>query len=82
MAKPLLPDQEDADEPDEDNSGPIGDSAYARDVAEYLGDMIRQLEGMARSAGLELLVYLLGMARLEAEANARERADPPRAARR
>ncbi|HXT07986.1 MAG TPA: hypothetical protein VN715_13740 [Roseiarcus sp.] len=42
----------------------------SRAVAEYLADMIGQLESMARVSGFELLVYLLSMARVEAEANA------------
>jgi hypothetical protein len=37
-------------------------------VARYLADMIGQLESMARAAKLELLAYLLAMARAEAEA--------------
>jgi len=42
-------------------------------VAEYLGDMIGQLESMARVQGLDLLVYLLSMARVEAETTARDK---------
>ena len=44
---------------------------HTRAVAEYVGDMIGQLESMARLAGFDLLVYLLSMARAEAEANTR-----------
>ena len=44
-------------------------------VAEYLADMIGQLEGMARLSGFDLMSYLLSMARVEAEANARGGAD-------
>jgi hypothetical protein len=36
-------------------------------VARYLADMTGQLETMARAAKLELLAYLLAMARAEAE---------------
>lgn len=36
-------------------------------VARYLADMTGQLESMARAAKLELLAYLLAMARAEAE---------------
>jgi hypothetical protein len=36
-------------------------------VARYLADMTGQLETMARAARLELLAYLLAMARAEAE---------------
>jgi hypothetical protein len=43
----------------------------SRVVAEYLGDMIEQLESMSRAAGFDLLAYLLSMARVEAETNAR-----------
>ena len=39
-----------------------------RAVARYLADMTGQLESMARAAKLELLAYLLAMARAEAEA--------------
>jgi hypothetical protein len=45
--------------------------AYSRAVAEYLGDMIGQLEAMARQQGFDLLVYLLSMAKVEAETTAR-----------
>jgi hypothetical protein len=47
--------------------------AHSRAVAEYLGDMIGQLESMARVQGLDLLVYLLSMARVEAETTARDK---------
>jgi hypothetical protein len=43
----------------------------SRAVAEYIGDMIEQLESMSRAAGFDLLAYLLSMARVEAETNAR-----------
>ena len=46
-------------------------NAHARAVAEYLGDMVGQLESMARQQGFDLLVYLLSMARVEAETTAR-----------
>lgn len=46
---------------------------YSRAVAEYLGDMIGQLESMARHQGFDLLVYLLSMARVEAETTARDK---------
>ena len=36
-------------------------------VARYLADMTGQLESMARASKLELLAYLLAMARAEAE---------------
>lgn len=45
-------------------------------VARYLADMTGQLESMARSAKLELLAYLLAMARAEAEAVSLEPPSP------
>ena len=42
-----------------------------RATAEYLTDMIAQLESMARTGGLDLVAYLLAMARVEAGSNAR-----------
>jgi hypothetical protein len=42
-----------------------------RVTAEYLTDMIAQLESMARTGGLDLVAYLLAMARVEAGSNAR-----------
>jgi len=47
--------------------------AHSRAVAEYLCDLIGQLESMARVQGLDLLVYLLSMARVEAETTARDK---------
>jgi len=46
-------------------------------IARYLADMTAQLESMARAADLELLAYLLAMARSEADSLSRK---PPRAA--
>jgi len=40
-------------------------------VAEYLADMTAQLESMAVAANLDLIAYLLAMARSEAETIAR-----------
>ena len=40
-------------------------------VAQYLADMTGQLEAMARAGKLELVAYLLAMARTEADAIAR-----------
>jgi hypothetical protein len=48
---------------------PADDSMTA--VAEYLADMTRQLESMAVAANLELIAYLLAMARSEADSIAR-----------
>jgi hypothetical protein len=50
---------------------PLRSADHSREVAEYIGDMIGQLESMSRLAGFDLLVYLLSMARVEAETNAR-----------
>ena len=41
-------------------------------VARYLADMTGQLELMARAADLDLLAYLLAMARAEADAVSRK----------
>jgi hypothetical protein len=41
-------------------------------VARYLADMTGQLESMARAADLDLLAYLLAMARAEADAVSRK----------
>ena len=60
---------------EESNLPALAESSRA--VAEYLADMIGQLESMARISGFDLLVYLLSMARVEAEGNARN-ADEPR----
>ena len=51
--------------------GPLADEDQTRAVADYLGDMIGQLEDMARRSRLDLLVYLLSMAKAEAQAHAR-----------
>jgi hypothetical protein len=44
----------------------------AEAIARYLADMTGQLESMARAANLELLAYLLAMARAEAASLARK----------
>jgi hypothetical protein len=41
-------------------------------VARYLADMTGQLESMARAADLDLLAYLLAMARSEADSVSRK----------
>jgi len=54
------------------------EEAGAEAVARYLADMTGQLESMARSSKLELLAYLLAMARAEAESLMLEmRSDSP-----
>ncbi len=60
----------DSEADSEESAGSL-EADQTRAVAEYLADMIGQLESMARVAGLELLVYLLSMARVEADSSAR-----------
>jgi hypothetical protein len=55
------------------------DETGNRVVARYLADMTGQLESMARASKLELLAYLLAMARAEAESQTREARDDPTA---
>jgi hypothetical protein len=54
-----------------DRAGALVDAEQARATAEYLTDMIAQLESMARAGGLDLVAYLLAMARAEADSHAR-----------
>jgi hypothetical protein len=58
-----------------EESGVPEKADHSRAVAEYLADMIGQLESMARVSGFELIVYLLAMARVEAETTARNSVD-------
>lgn len=44
-------------------------------VSAYIGEMTAELAGMARQAELDVLAYLLDIARLEAETTARSRKD-------
>jgi len=55
---------------DEDDSGsePVGS---AEDTARYIADMVGALAAMAGEARLDLLTYLLNMARVEAELQSR-----------
>ena len=57
-------------EPDAADWVQLGDEDQVRAVADYLADMIGQLD-MARRSRLDLLVYLLSMAKSEAQASAR-----------
>jgi hypothetical protein len=50
----------------------------AQTVARYLADMTAQLESMARAAKLELVAYLLAMARAEAESLTNHPASDPK----
>jgi hypothetical protein len=54
---------------------PLADDDQVRAVADYLADMIGQLEDMAKRSRLDLLVYLLSMAKSEAQASATPRRD-------
>ena len=56
------------DQDDADSGG--GDSA--EETARYIADMIASLAYIARDAKLDLLTYLLDMARVEAEMQARQ----------
>ncbi|MCW2315379.1 hypothetical protein SAMN06265338_107108 [Rhodoblastus acidophilus] len=61
------------DEPETD-----ADSAgSAEDTARYIADMVGALAAMAGEAKLDLLTYLLNMARVEAELQARQSEDEP-----
>ena len=60
----------------EDRAAWVRRSDGSEAVARYLADMTAQLESMARAADLELLAYLLAMARSEADSISRK---PPRA---
>src|SRR5271163_1303782 len=62
----------------EDRAAGVRRSEGTEAIARYLADMTAQLESMARAADLELLAYLLAMARSEADSLSRK---PPRAAR-
>ena len=61
----------------EDRAAWVRRSDGSEAVARYLADMIAQLESMARAADLEMLAYLLAMARSEADSISRK---APRAA--
>jgi hypothetical protein len=71
--------------PDYDNDSennewqPLDDEGNVSAVSEYLAEMIAQLEDIAKRSRLDLLVYLLAMAKAEAQANAKAPATPPRA---
>jgi hypothetical protein len=71
MAEPLAYRLDAKIDDGEENTVDVEQTAHAQAVAEYLADMVGQLESMARLAGLDLLVYLLSMARVEAQTSAR-----------
>ena len=56
------------DEPDSDPE-PVGST---EDTARYIADMVGALAAMAGEARLDLLTYLLNMARVEAELQSRQ----------
>jgi hypothetical protein len=56
------------DEPEEDADA----NGSAEDTARYIADMVGALASMAGEARLDLLTYLLNMARVEAELQARQ----------
>jgi len=58
----------------ETESEPVGS---AEDTARYIADMVGALAAMAGEARLDLLTYLLNMARVEAELQARQSEDEP-----
>ena len=60
-----------------DNDVNLDEEVGGRVVARYLADMTGQLESMARASKLELLAYLLAMARAEAESVAIETRGEP-----
>ena len=60
-------------EAEPDDGPPLDDEGNVHAVADYLADMLSQLEDIARRTQLDLLVYLLSMAKSEAQANARSR---------
>jgi hypothetical protein len=60
---------------DDDDDGEI-EIDSAEDTARYIGDMIASLAFIAREAKLDLLTYLLDMARVEAEMQARQSETP------
>ena len=78
MAEPLYYHFDQVSGAEAKDSGLPAQADSSRAVAEYLADMIGQLESMARLSGFDLMVYLLSMARVEAEANARNGADSRR----
>jgi hypothetical protein len=59
----------------DDDDGEI-ETDSAEDTARYIADMIASLAYIAREAKLDLLTYLLDMARVEAEMQARQSETP------
>jgi hypothetical protein len=71
-------DQEDSSLPNSecglryDQIAPDAVEGSAEETARYIADMVGALAGMAGDARLDLLTYLLNMARVEAELQARQ----------
>ncbi len=68
---PKAPDYEAEAEAEPDDWRTLDDEGNVRAVADYLADMIAQLEEIARRSRLDLLVYLLAMAKTEAQVHAK-----------
>ena len=75
MAKPLVYHFDLLSDAEAEDSRLPERTESSRAVAEYLADMIGQLASMARLSSFDLLVYLLAMARVEAQANSRAAED-------
>ncbi len=67
-ASPRLPKSQRAADPS--TRGAEGRSADPREVAHYVTSMTGEMSSLAKMSGLDLLGYLLDMARLEAEKQA------------
>jgi hypothetical protein len=55
-----------------DTDGDEGNAGSVEETARYIADMVGALAAMAGDAKLDLLTYLLNMARVEAELQARQ----------
>jgi hypothetical protein len=55
--------------------GAAGQDSSSKETARYIADMTSGISALARKAGLDVLAYILDMARLEAEETA-QKADP------
>jgi hypothetical protein len=72
MARPetLAEGEQDFDYDSDDRDA--GAAETAEETAQYIADMVASLAYIARQAKLDLLTYLLDMARVEAEMQARQ----------
>lgn len=64
------------DDEDDDQAPDTLYAAGAEEIARYISDMVGSLAMMARESRLDLLTYLLDMARVEAEMQARQTETP------